>query len=95
MIMYNSARQEKIVVRAGSPIVRVLRDTGFKDVTPARTPKQIAQSKRFMAMGTLSRTIANLDFCADQQTFSESDWRKLREARNVLEARLNKLREGG
>lgn len=95
MIMYNSATQEKIVVRHGSPLVRVLRDTGFKDITPERTEKQIAQSTRFMAMGTLSRAVACLDMCARQQTFSETDWRKLREARSVLEVRLNKLREGG
>lgn len=91
MILQHVSTGAKIVISRRSKLGGELLSNGYRDITPKRTPKQIAQSKRFMAMGTLSRTIANLDFCADQQTFSESDWRKLAEARKVLEARLNKL----
>lgn len=65
---------------------------GWRDVTPERSPKQVAQSKTFQALGTLSRTVKCLDICIAQAQFDEVDRARLRMAQDVLSTKITSIR---
>lgn len=90
MILKHPTENKTAQVRSGSLRCNQLVQDGWVDITPPRTELQQKTAKKWQRMGTLARTIANLQAEHDIKYNAT-----LAQTITLLRNRLAYLREGG
>lgn len=86
---------ETVICRSGSVYCKQLLNTGWKNVTPPRSTKQIAQNTRWVQMGQLAAAHSNLDNVKRIYNFPPNQLAILDQASSVIAANLKQLKGGG
>lgn len=94
MKLKHPTENKTAVVRYGSLRAHQLIQAGWQDITPPPTLKQLAATKKWQRLGTLTRVVANISHEL-QQDYNPSELLTLREAEIVLTRKLLSLRGGG